>query len=68
MTWLIDDSLEQRIQYLATKNNRTFHEQILLMIETFEVMDIQWFSFLPGNRDCNTVPLVEVLKPVVKRR
>jgi len=63
---VIDNKLASRISTLSQKNKKTFNQQLELMIETFEIMDIQKLSYLPYPSGGHQVPVVEVYGPVIQ--
>ena len=62
---VIDNKLAYRISTLAHKNNKTFSQQLEIMIETFEIMAIQRVTILPSEPGCHSVPVIEVSGPVI---
>jgi hypothetical protein len=64
---VIDNKLAARISTLAMENNKTFDQQLELMIETFEIMPIQFFSYLPSPIGGHQVPVIEVSGQVIQR-
>jgi hypothetical protein len=65
---VIDNKLAWRIRVLADKNHQTFNQQLELIVEAFEIMNIERVSILPDGPGCHVIPLVEVSGQVIQAR